>query len=136
MPKKVLILLSTFLFAFSLSMLMFAQEGSRNQEAKESPAGGKAEKTAKLGRCEGVIARSSPDKSILTVRQVGSNVERTVRYDSSTQWVSQEHGSKKVNRIDPTQVKDGDRVICKGTWEKDGALHATVISKRLSHSKP
>ena len=59
-----------------------------------------------------------------------------MRYGSSTRWVSQEHGSKKVNRIDPTQVKDGDRVICKGTWEKDGALHATVISKRLSHSQP
>jgi hypothetical protein len=32
------------------------------------------------------------------------------------------------------QVKDGDRVIVKGTTGKDGVLHATLISKRLSHS--
>jgi hypothetical protein len=30
-------------------------------------------------------------------------------------------------------VKDNDRVICKGTREKDGTFHATLISKRLSH---
>ena len=53
-----------------------------------------------------------------------------MQYDSSTQWVSQEHGSKKVNDIDASQVKDNDRVICKGTWDKDGILHATLISKR------
>ncbi len=59
--------------------------------------------------------------------------EKTVQYDSSTKWVSQEHGSKKVNDIDASQVKDNDRVICKGTWDKEGVLHATLISKRLSH---
>ena len=50
-----------------------------------------------------------------------------------TKWVSQEHGSKTVNDIDASQVKDNDRVICKGTYDKDGVLHATLISKRLSH---
>jgi hypothetical protein len=59
----------------------------------------------------------------------------TVQYDSSTHWVSQEHSSKKVNDIDASQIKDGDRVIAKGTWEKPGVLHATLISKRLSHSQ-
>ena len=72
------------------------------------------------------------DKTTLTVRKVGSSVEKTVQYDSSTHWVSQEHGSKKVNDIDASQVKDGDRVICTGTWDKDGVLHATLISKRLT----
>ena len=133
MSKRMLILLFTFLVAFSVPMV-FAQEGSKDEEAKESPAQGKAKRTAKQDRWEGVIVRSSLDKSTLRVREVGSNLERTVRYDSSTRWVSQAHGSKKVNDIDASQVKDGDRVICKGTWEKDGALHATVISKRLSHS--
>ena len=61
-------------------------------------------------------------------------VERTVQYDSSTRWVSQYHGDAKVNNIDPSQVKDGDRVICTGTLDKSGVLHATLISKRLSHS--
>ena len=42
--------------------------------------------------------------------------------------------SKAVNDIDASQVKDGDRVICRGTWDKKGGvLHATLISKRLSH---
>jgi hydrogenase maturation factor len=57
-----------------------------------------------------------------------------VQYDSSTKWVSQAHGSKQVNDIDASQVKDGDRVIVKGTMAKDGVLHATLVSKRLSHS--
>src|SRR5579864_3799544 len=94
----------------------------------------KMDKKAKQDRWEGVITRSSPDKSTLTVRQVGSTLEKTVQYDSSTRWVSQAHGSKKVNDIDAGQVKDGDRVIAKGTTDKDGVLHATLISKRLSHS--
>jgi hypothetical protein len=41
--------------------------------------------------------------------------------------------SKKVNDIDVSQVKDGDRVICEGSWDKSGLLHASLISKRLSH---
>ena len=88
---------------------------------------------AKEVRWEGVIIRSDKDKSTLTVRKVGSAIEKIVVYDSSTKWVSQEHGSKTVNDIDPSQVKDNDRVICKGTYDKDGVLHATLISKRLSH---
>ena len=114
----------TFVLAFPLSTVAFAQEAPAQKKA------------AKEARWEGVVIRSSPDKSTLTVRKVGSSAEMTVQYDSSTRWVSQEHGSKKVNDIDSSQVKDGDRVICKGTWEKNGAtLHATLISKRLSHSR-
>ena len=73
-------------------------------------------KPAKQARWEGTIIRSSQDKSTLTVRKVGGSDERTVQYDSSTR-------------------KDGDRVICEGTWDKSGVLHATLISKRLSHSQ-
>ncbi|MGB9510272.1 MAG: hypothetical protein WBU20_01190, partial [Candidatus Acidiferrum sp.] len=73
-----------------------------------------------------------PDSS-LTVRN-HDGVERTVVYDSSTKWVSQYHADKKVNDIDPSQVKEQDYVICTGTYDKSGVLHATVISKRLSHS--
>ena len=126
MPKKLFTLLFASVVACSVSALL----------VQMAPAQEKMDKTAKeQDRWEGVIARSNPDKSTLTVRQVGSDLVKTVRYDSSTRWVSQEHGSKEVNTIDASQVKDGDRVICKGTWEKDGALHATMISKRLSHSR-
>ena len=122
MVKKLLTLLFTSVLAFPLSTAVFAQE---------APA---KEKVAKEGRWEGVVARSNPDKSTLTVRKAGSgNAEMTVEYDSSTKWVSQFHGDKKVNDIDSSQVKDGDTVICKGTWAKTGVLHATLISKRLSH---
>jgi hypothetical protein len=119
--------LFTFLFAsvlvFGLSTPVFTQEGSK-------PAEGMA---AKEARWEGIVTRSNKDTSTLTVRNRDTNVEKSVRYDSSTQWTSQEHQSKKVNNIDASQVKDDDRVICRGTWDKDGALHATSISKRLSN---
>ncbi|HEX3353118.1 MAG TPA: hypothetical protein VHS34_09875 [Terriglobales bacterium] len=116
MVKKVMALMLASVLAFPLAMAF----------AQGTPAAGKE------GRWEGHVIRSSKDQSTLTVRKVGTQDEKTVAYDSSTRWVSQEHGSKKVNDIDATQVKDGDRVICKGTWDKDGVLHATLISKRLT----
>jgi hypothetical protein len=120
MAKKVLTLLFTSVLAFPLSTLAVAQE---------APA---QEKAGKESRLEGFVVRISQDKSTLTVRKAGSNVEKIVKYDSSTQFVSQEHGSKKANDIDASQIKDGDRVICRGIWEKHGTFHATLISKRLT----
>jgi len=121
MVKKLLTLLFTSVLAFPLSTVVFA------------PEAGAQDKAAKEARWEGVIIRSDKDKSTLTVRKVGSVIEKIVVYDGSTKWVSQEHGSKTVNDIDASQVKDNDRVICKGTYDKDGVLHATLVSKRLSH---
>ncbi len=114
MVNKLFTLLFASVLVFPLSTAVFAQE---------APHEAKAAKPAR---------RVSKDHSTLTVRSVGSSHEKTVQYDSSTKWVSQEHGSKKVNDIDSSQVKDGDRVITEGTWDKDGVLHATVISKRLT----
>ena len=122
--KKASNLLFASVFALVLSALL----------VQSAPAKDKADKKAKQDRWEGVVVRSNSDKSTLTVRKVGSTLEKTVQYASSTRWVSQEHGSKKVNDIDSSQVKDGDRVIARGTTDKDGVLHATLISKRLSHS--
>jgi hypothetical protein len=122
MVRKLFTLLFASVLVFGLSAVVFAQEGSK-------PAEGTAVKQA---RWEGVVTRSNKDNSTLTVRSRDTNVEKTVRYDSSTQWTSQEHRSKTVNNIDASQVKDDDRVICLGTWDKDGILHATSISKRLT----
>jgi len=120
MLKKQLTLVFALVLTLPLAMAVIAQE---------------APTKAKEARWEGTIVRSSKANSTLTVRKVGSTSdERTVQYDSSTKWVSQYHGDKNVNDIDPSQVKDGDYVICAGTWEKPGTLHATLISKRLSHS--
>ena len=123
MVKKLFTLLFVSILAVPMSALF----------VESAPAQEKMDKMAKQDRWEGNVVRSSQDKSTLTVRKVGSSEEKTVAYDSSTKWVSQEHGSKKVNDIDASQVKDGDRVICEGTLDKDGVLHATLISKRLSH---
>jgi len=132
MVKKLFILLFTSLLALPLSTAVFAQDAPKETKAEEK-AEEKAEKKAmKPARWEGIVVRSSKDESTLTVRKVGSSLEKTVRYDGSTKWVSQEHGRKKVNDIDSSQVKDGDRVITTGTWDKNGALHATLISKRLT----
>ena len=116
MVNKLFTLLFASVLVFPLSTAVFAQE---------------APKEAKAARWEGVVIRVSKDQSTLTVRKVGSSDEKTVQYDSSTRWVSQEHG-KKANDIDVSQVKDGDRVICTGTWDQNGVLHATLISKRLT----
>ncbi len=121
MVKKLLTIVIASLFLVGSSLPMLGQE--------------KAKETEKQARWEGIIQRSDKDKSTLTVRKMGSNTEKVIHYDSSTQWVSQEHGSKKVNDIDASQVKDGDRVIVLGTEGKDG-FHATLISKRLTKMGP
>jgi len=118
MLKKQLTLLLASVLTFPMAMAVFAQEAAKAK--------------SKEARWEGRVETTSKEHSTLTVRKRGASAEMIVQYDSSTRWVSQEHGSKKVNDIDASQVKDGDRVICKGTYGKDGVLHATLISKRLS----
>ncbi len=120
MPRKHLTRLCGLVTMFSLTV------------ALETPAQEGMHSKANEGRWEGVVVRSNPEKSTLTVRKVGSSIEKIVHYDGATRWVSQEHGSKKVNVIAPTQVKDNDRVIARGIWDR-GILFATLISKRLSH---
>jgi len=118
MLKKQLTLLFALILIFPLAAVVFGQAKSKSKES----------------RWEGRIERSSKEQSSLTVRKSGGSAEKSCVYDSSTKWVSQYHASKKVNDIDASQVKDGDFVICKGTEEKAGVIHATLISKRLSHS--
>jgi hypothetical protein len=120
MLKKQLTLLFALVLTFPLAAVVFGQQ---------APA------KSKEARWEGRVERSSKEQSSLTVRKVGSNLEKTCVYDSSTKWVSQYHADKKVNDIDASQVKDGDYVICKGTSESGAVIHAALISKRLSHSE-
>ncbi len=122
MLKKQLTLLFALVLTFSLAAVVFGQEAAKSAKSKEA-------------RWEGRVERSSKDQSSLTVRKAGSSLEKTCVYDGSTKWVSQYHADKKVNDIDVSQVKDGDYVICKGTSDSAGVIHATLISKRLSHSQ-
>ena len=126
MVKKLLTLLFASVLVFSLSTPLLAQK---------TPAKPEQEKAKQPDRWEGRVTLVSRDKSTLVVRKLGTNLEKTVAYDSTTEWTSQEHGSKKANTIDASQVKEGDRVICVGTFSKDGVLHATVISKRLTERR-
>lgn len=112
-----------------LATAVVAQQGGTESGAMDSAQSGKKHKQ---DRWEGVVVRSNKDKKTLTVRHRGTNVEKEVMYDDSTRWVSQEHGSKKVNDIDASQVSDNDRIICLGSYDKGGRLHATMISKRLT----
>ncbi len=123
MAKKLLTLLFMAALALSLSTGMFAQDTMKSDAPMKSD---------KEARWEGTVIRMDSDKSQLTVRN-SSGVEMSVMYDSSTHWVGQYHAAKDVTELDASKVKEGDRVICKGTWEKKGLLHATLISKRLSH---
>jgi hypothetical protein len=120
MLKKLVTLMFGFVLAFPLATAALAQDATA---------------PAKEVRVEGTIVRSSTEKSTLTVRKVGamnSTEDKTVQYDSMTRWVSQAHGATTSTDITMSDVKDGDRVICTGTWDKSGVFHATVISKRLT----
>ncbi|HXZ31587.1 MAG TPA: hypothetical protein VEH30_04850 [Terriglobales bacterium] len=115
MLKKVAAVLFMVVLVFSMSTFGFAQGATKE------------------ARVEGRIVRSNTDNSTLDVRTEKLG-QRTVHYDASTKWVSQYHGEKKVNTIDASQVKDGDYVICVGSYDDKKEFHATEISKRLSHS--
>ena len=116
MLSKLAAVLFMVTLVFSLSATSFAQ-GKTKQD-----------------RVEGRIVRSDKDKSNLTVHSVTTNTDVNVSYDASTKWVSQHHGDKNANTIDSSEVKDGDYVICRGSYADKGMFNATTISKRLSHS--
>ena len=118
--KNLLGLLFASMFVFAVTAPMRAQES--------------AKKPAKETRWEGTVMRISSDKSSFDVRQVNGAVEKTIYFDSATVWTSQSHASKTANKIDPSYVKEGDRVICIGTYNEKKEFHATTISKRMSHS--
>ena len=124
MLKKALFVLLGLMF-LSAVLPVVGEEGSKKDSMKDA--------SAKQDRWEGIVARSDKDKSTLTVRKRGSSQEKEVIYDNSTKWTAQEHHSKKADLIDASQVKDGDRVICVGKLDDKGALHATLISKRLTN---
>ena len=118
--KKLLGLLLASIFVFTATTPMRAQES--------------AKKPAKEARWEGTVIRIGSGNSTLDVKQVIDSSTKTIHFDSATVWNSQVHGSKTVNKIEASEVKEGDFVICVGTYDEKNEFHATTISKRLSHS--
>lgn len=119
--RKLLGFLFASIFVFTVSTIVLAQEGTTTK------------KPANEARWEGTVVRFSSDRSSFDVRQVSGDIQKTIYFDSATVWNSQYHGSKTVNKIDPSDVKEGDRVICLGTYNEKNEFHAKTISKRLSH---
>jgi hypothetical protein len=122
MRKKLLGFAFVALFAFTLAAPLPAQDTSTTTNPP------------KQVRWEGTVIRVGAGNSTIQVRQVSGNIERTIYFDSNTIWNSQYHDSKNINKIDASQVKEGDRVICVGSYDAKNEFHATTISKRLSHS--
>ena len=117
--KKLLRLLIAGMFVFAISASSRAQESAP------------AKKDAKEARWEGNVVRVNADS--LDVREVGGQASRAVHFDANTSWVSQYHGDKTINKITQADVKEGDRVICMGTYNDKKEFVAATISKRLSH---
>ena len=112
-----------------LAILTVAGVAMRGTMAKAQEA--KAGAAKKASRWTGTIVRSDKDAGTLTVRKDGGTAEKIIHYGSETKWTKQEKG--KVESIDPSQVKDGDRVICVGSYDEKSQFHADRIDLRLPH---
>ncbi len=107
---------------------VFAALGLTAQRTMAKEKGAKAA-SGKEARWSGIISRSDKEASTLTVRKSGGTLEKVIYYDSSTKWTTQE--KKQVKAIDPSEFKDGDRVICLGKYDEKGKFTATRIDKRI-----
>jgi hypothetical protein len=103
---------------FFLLVVVFAFAGYRVQSTVAQEKEGKAA-VEKQGRWRGSIVNINKDKSSIEVRR--GDVTRTVYYDSSTKWTE---GTKTV---DMSAFTAGVRVVCLGTYDEKGELHATRI---------
>ena len=108
---------------FLILVALFAAAGLMAQAAmaqEEKPA--QAAAAAKQARWHGAIVNMNEKTSSLDVRR--QSITRTVYYDSSTKWTE---GTK---TIDMKEFKVGSDVICLGTFDKKGNIHAARIDLR------
>ncbi len=111
MSKMMILLLALFV---ALGVLAAAP-----QSASTIAKGNAFQNAPKEDRVSGTIARSTPEKSILTLKEHNSNIERTVIYNASTQW------TKDKKPVDMKLFKDGSRVVCVGKFDEKKVLTAT-----------
>jgi len=102
----------------SLLVVLFVVVGLA---AQEKAAGEKKKEV----RWHGTIIRSDKEGSTLTVRQRGGTIERVVHYTSATQWTKRNKPG-----ADPSEFKDGARVICLGNFDENKNYVATRIDLR------
>jgi len=107
-----LILVAIFAAAGLMTRVAIAQE--------QQPA--KATAAAKEARWHGLIVNINEKTSSLDVRR--QRITKTVYYDSSTKWTT---GTK---TIEMKEFKVGSDVVCLGTLDEHGNIHATRIDLR------
>jgi hypothetical protein len=110
----VILLAAVFAAAGLTTQKAMAQE---NQGSKEQAAAPKGQL-----RWHGEIVRMGTDQSTLDVRR--GTITKTIYYDSSTKWTE---GTKAVEM---SQFKEGADVVCWGTSDAKGNIHATKIDLR------
>ncbi len=108
---------------FFILVAICAAAGLTTQVAiaqEQKPA--QATASAKQARWHGQIVNINEKTSTLDVRR--QKTTRTVYYDSSTKWTE---GTKTTEM---KEFKIGSDVICLGTFDEKGNIHATRIDLR------
>jgi Ni/Co efflux regulator RcnB len=108
---------------FFILVAIFAAAGLMTQVAiaqEQEPA--KAAAAAKEARWHGMVVNINEKTSSLDVRR--QKIIKTVYYDSSTKWTQ---GTKTTEM---KEFKIGSDVICLGTFDEKGNIHATRIDMR------
>jgi cytochrome c-type biogenesis protein CcmE len=112
--RKVLVLLLIAVFVGIGLATAQAKAASQDTEKKVSPAKGV--------RWSGAILKMDKDGMTLTVRRRGG-MEKIIHYDASTAWTTKTPGGK----VDPSTLKEGDRVVCLGKTEGDKFVATEII---------
>jgi hypothetical protein len=106
-------LLAVFVGMGLASQPVMAQE--KGKEKKVAAAQGT--------RVRGTVKTVDKDAStIIVTEQAGT--EKIVHFDSATEW------TRKTQKIDPSEVKEGVHVLCLGKYDEKGTFHATRIDLR------
>jgi Cu/Ag efflux protein CusF len=106
--KKILALIMLGMF----TAVCFATRPAAAQEKKEA---------VKAARWSGGVERVDMENSILTVRKKNGPT-RDIHFTDSTKWTLRGGGA-----ADKSKVKEGDRVVCIGTFEGNKFLAHEII---------
>jgi cytochrome c-type biogenesis protein CcmE len=92
-----------------------AQEKEKGKEKKVA--------AAQETRVRGTLKMIDKSASTLIVRD-RAGTDRIVHFDSATEW------TRKTQKIDPSEFKEGVHVICLGKYDEKGTFQATRIDLR------
>jgi hypothetical protein len=109
-----------------LLLAAFAGIGLATQSAVAQEEGkGKEKKVAAAQetRVRGTLKTINKDDSTMIVTEK-SGTDKVVHFDSATEW------TKKTQKIDSSQFKEGSHVICLGKYDEKSVFHATRIDLR------